>query len=213
MFRTLVGTAFLFTVSLGAQMRGIVPEDIVGTRPAGSAAPVKPKYQPVATSHTQMTKSEAKQIGVTVWKLRKSGAADTGARILIQEDAASVELIPERVGSATELTPGDKVRLSIESGVEGFLYVIDRELYSSGAGDSYLIFPTTRTRGGDNHVAAGRLIDIPGQADQPNFFTLRRSRAEQLGEELRVIVSDKPMEGIQIGSKALLLKPEQVAQF
>jgi hypothetical protein len=45
--------------------------------------------------------------------------------------------------------------------VEGYLYVIDREQYEDGTlGEPVQIFPTTRTRGGDNSVKPGSLIEI-----------------------------------------------------
>ena len=84
--------------------------------------------------------------------------------------------------------------------------MIDRERYAGGStGDPYLIFPTTRTRGGDNRVAPGQIIEIPGQDDRPNFFTPRRSRLDQTGELLTVIVTPQPIAGITIGDKPLPL--------
>jgi hypothetical protein len=92
--------------------------------------------------------------------------------------------------------------------------VVDREQYADGTlGEPYLIFPTTRTRGGENQVAAGRLIEIPGQEDRPNFFRLRQSRSDQVGEALLVIVTPQPIEGLSLGPKPLVLPAEQVAQW
>ena len=52
-----------------------------------------------------------------------------------------------------------------------YLYVIDREQYADGTqGEPYLIFPTTRTRGGDNSVKAGRVMEIPSQDDNPPYL-------------------------------------------
>ena len=137
--------------------------------------------------------------------------ADSGARILVQEGSNTVEWVPERVGINTNLREGDRVRLTIESPDTGFLYVIDRERYASGErGMPYLIFPTSRTRGGDNRVSGGKLIDIPGQDDRPNFFTLRHSRADQSEEELTVILTPEPLKGLDIGPKALPLATELV---
>jgi hypothetical protein len=94
------------------------------------------------------------------------------------------------------------------------MYVIDRERYASGErGTPYLIFPTTRTRGGDNKVAGGKLIDIPAQSDQPDFFTLRRSRPDQVEEELTVLLTPEPLEGIAIGPNALALSNAQVSSW
>jgi hypothetical protein len=106
------------------------------------------------------------------------------------------------------------VRVSIESPEAGYLYVIDRERYPSGErGEPWLIFPTTRTRGGDNRVAAGKLIDIPGQTDQPNFFTLRPGRDDQSEEELTVLLTKSPLPGVELKAAAQKLTDDQVADW
>jgi hypothetical protein len=155
-----------------------------------------------------------RQVGITIWKLRPGSAADSvnsGARILVQEDSASTEWVPERLGVEATLREGDRVRLTVESPEAGYLYVIDRERYANGLrGEPYLIFPTTRIRDGDNRVTGGKLIDIPDQGDRPNFFTLRNSRSDQSGEELTILLTKEPLSGLQIGAKASVLSKEQV---
>jgi hypothetical protein len=194
------------------ETRGIVPEQVVQARPQPkSAAQVakKPKYQPDAP-----LTSQGRQVGVTIWRLRAASASDAGARILVQENENTVEWVPERVGSGSNLREGDRVRLSIESPDTGYLYVIDRERYASGErGPAYLIFPTSRTHAGDNKVSGGKLIDIPAQDDRPNFFTLRNSRKDQTEEELTVLLTREPLSGVQIGEKALALSNSQIEQW
>lgn len=195
--------------------RGIVPEEVLRARPqkGGGAAPAMPRYQ-VLTPNALPRPAAARQIGVTVWRLRKVAAAGEGVRILVQEDNQTTAWVPERVSSAGSLSAGDRVRLTIESPEAGYLYVIDRERYASGErGSPYLIFPTTRTRAGDNQVTGGRLIDIPAQDDRPNFFTLQTRRADQAEEELTVLLAPKPLEGLPIGPKALALSAAQAANW
>jgi hypothetical protein len=104
------------------------------------------------------------------------------------------------------------VRLSVEAARPGYLYVIDREQYADGSvGEPYLIFPTTRTNGGDNEVKVGRIIEIPTQDDRPPFFTLKPSRSSQVSEVISVLVSPTPLEGLRIGEKAQKLSVQQVA--
>jgi hypothetical protein len=200
-----------------AQTRGIVPEEVVQARPQPKAAVAdvaKPKYKPVHATGSFRPSSSSRQVGITIWRLRPALAADSGARILVQEAKDSAEWVPERVASGSSLKQGDRVRLTVESPDSGFLYVIDRERYSSGErSEPYLIFPTSRTHGGDNQAAAGRLIDIPAQDDRPNFFSLHQSRADQTEEELTVLVTNQPLAGIEIGPKALRLTNEQVAAW
>lgn len=153
-------------------------------------------------------------VGVTLWRLRPSKTTDTGERILVQEGADSAEWIPERVEADTKLTAGTRVRLSVEAASVGYLYVVDREMYADGSlGEPYLIFPTTRTNGGNNEVKAGRLIEIPTQDDRPPFFTLKPSRTNQVSEVITVLVSPTPLQGLQIGERAQKLSSEQVAMW
>lgn len=199
--------------------RQIIPEEFVKARPARkTTAPAKGRqtYRPAMVRPAAQARppADAMQLGLTVWRLRSAKAVDAGARIIVQHEADAEELIPERVEADTPMRMGERIRFSFESPQTGYLYVIDRERYADGStGEPFLIFPTTRTRGGDNAVAPGRIIEIPGQEDRPNYFTLRQSRADQVGELLTVIVSPTPLEGVTIGSKALQISNEQVAQW
>ena len=122
--------------------------------------------------------------------------------------------MPSTCALSSTLRPPKKRYSTTRARRGSSLYVIDRERYASGErGAPYLIFPTSRTRAGDNQVGAGRLIDIPGQEDQPNFFTMTRSRQDQVEEEITVLLAPTPLEGIAIGSKALALANEQVANW
>jgi hypothetical protein len=166
-----------------------------------------PRVSPVGVSGDSV-------VGVTIWRLRPSGGADEGERMIVHEGSDAAAWIPERVPGNAGLSEGDRVRLSIEAARTGYLYVIDREQYADGTlGEPYLIFPTTRTLGGDNHVKAGRLVDIPAQEDSPPFFTLKRSRADQVGEVLSVIVTPAPLDELQLGAQVHRVSPERVARW
>jgi hypothetical protein len=152
-------------------------------------------------------------VGVTIWRLRPAGRADSGERIIVHDDN-SKEYVPERISANTRLVPGDRVRISVEAARNGYLYVIDRELYADGSlGEPYLIFPTTRTLNGDNQVSVGKLAEIPAQEDSPPFFTIRKSRPDQVAEMVSVLVSPTPLDGVQIADKAQKLTNEQVAKW
>ncbi|MFN0123355.1 MAG: DUF4384 domain-containing protein [Blastocatellia bacterium] len=213
---------FCAAVSVFAQQPGtrdIFPEEFVRARPGKPAATArKPVYRPAEAKTTTAPKTTApagyQQLGMTVWRLRRARNTDTAVRIIVQGDAESAEWVPERIEANTPLNMGERIRFSFEAQQTGYLYVIDREQYADGSvGDPHLIFPTTRTRNGDNQVSAGRIIEIPGQDDRPNFFTMRHSREDQTGEMLTVIVAPQPLAGVTIGEKSLRLTNEQVAQW
>ncbi len=153
-------------------------------------------------------------IGVTLWRLRPIRSADTGERIITHDGPDSVTWLPERVSSGGKLSEGDRIRVSIEAARTGYLYVVDQEQYADGSkGEPYLIFPTTRTRGGDNSVKAGRVTEIPSQDDSPPYFTLKRTRVDHVGENLIVLVSPTPIEGLGISEKAQRLSDETLATW
>ncbi len=92
--------------------------------------------------------------------MRPTRPADAGERIITHDRPESVEWLPERVSSTERLSEADRIRMSIEAARTGYLYVVDQEIYADGSkGESFLIFPTNRTRGGDNFVKAGRVIE------------------------------------------------------
>ena len=151
-------------------------------------------------------------VGVTLWRLRPANRSDSGERLIVHDDSAVSEWMPERISATTRLVQGDRLRISVETVRAGYLYVIDREQYADGSvGEPYLIFPTTRTSGGDNKVAIGRLLEIPAQDDSPPFFTMKKSRPDHVAEVLSVIVTPAPLEEVQITDKAQKLSNAQVA--
>ena len=153
-------------------------------------------------------------VGVTIWRLRPANRSDSGERLIVHDDNAAREWVPERISANTKLGPGDRLRISVEAARSGYLYVIDRELYADGSlGEPYLIFPTTRTLKGDNQVSVGKLAEIPAQDDSPPFFTIRKSRPDQVAEVLNVLVTPVPLEGVQITDKAQKLSEAQVASW
>ena len=182
-------------------------------RPAGASS-AKRRYR-IATPNIPPDRVVGDTVvGVTLWRLRPSKTSETGERILVQEGSESVDWIPERVEADTKLTAGTRVRLSVEAARAGYLYVIDREQYADGSlGEPFLIFPTTRTNGGNNEVKAGRIIEIPTQDDRPPFFTLKPSRSNQVSEVISVLVSPTPLDGLQIGEHAQKLSVQQVATW
>jgi len=153
-------------------------------------------------------------VGVTIWRLRPATRSDSGERLIVHGDNSGTEWLPERISPNTRLVQGDKLRISVEAVRSGYLYVIDREQYADGSlGEPYLIFPTTRTAGGDNEVATGRLLEVPAQDDAPPFFTMRKSRPDHIAEVVSVLVTPAPLEGVQITDKALKLSDAQVADW
>jgi hypothetical protein len=127
------------------------------------------------------TALEEELIGLTIWRLRETN-----------QD----HLIAERATADSLFNEGEHVRLSVEISQEGdgYLYVIDREVYADGTtSDPYLIFPSQTTPPGGNIVTAGKPVYVPAQGDPYLYFTLERSRRDHVCEKLTIIVSPKPL--------------------
>lgn len=217
-------SALAASMAVGRQdeTRGLRLKKVEESRPASTTAEASGQPRTyrsvsstVSTSEMRKAASESEAIlGVTLWRLRPPDSDGKGARLLEQKAEKSVEWTAERIEAGTPLNEGDRVRISIESPTAGFLYVIDRERYSDGShGDAYAIFPTTRTRGGNNRVAAGRVIEFPAQEDNPPYFTLSRSRKEHQGEELILIVSPSPLAEIPASATPIKLPAELLAEW
>lgn len=147
------------------------------------------------------------EIGFTVWKLRRKSPKEETATVSVVENGVRVEYVPERMESDTPLKLGDKVRLTIESPRNGYLYVVDTEFYTDGSfGNPTLIFPTQRTRGGNNRVSAGVLIDIPAQDDDVPFFVINSKNPIYAGELLSVIISNEIVSSVSTPPKARSLE-------
>lgn len=154
--------------------------------------------------------TEVAQVGITVWRLQGS------AKSLEQEGAEASPQLLETLGAGAPLAAGDRVRIGIEPLMaDGYLYIINREQYADGSfGVARLIFPTLRTRNGDNHVQAHQLIYIPAR---PSYFKVNPRGAagkQQVAEVLTVIIAPTPLNlPAPLGDTALTLDTEQVAQW
>ncbi|MFY9610030.1 MAG: DUF4384 domain-containing protein [Blastocatellia bacterium] len=205
------------------QTRGLRVKRLEESRPA-STTPDDPKQPRTYRSTTSMASSSELRksasaseavIGVTLWRLRPAQTGDTqGARLLEQKASKSTEWTAERIEAEARISEGERVRVSIESPSTGYLYVIDREQYADGSlGGAYLIFPTARTRGGDNSVVAGRVVEFPAQEDNPPYFTLTRSRPEHVGEMLILIVSPRPLTELPVSAEPAKVAGEKLTQW
>lgn len=198
------------------------PENVSGGTTANGArrprrpnvAAMRPRYRrtsPLAT----LAKMKLEEIGVTVWRLRPAEPNDKGARLLVLDGLKQEQWVAERIEATTPLTVGDRVRITIESPRPGYLYIVDREQYADGTlGEPMLIFPTLRTRGGDNRVEPGKLIDIPAQEDQYSYFTAQPTggRRDQVAEVLTIILVPQPLP-LQIGPQPLRIAQSELASW
>jgi hypothetical protein len=95
-----------------------------------------------------------------------------------------------RVNSSTVFRKGDRIRVSLKSNREGYLYVINL----GSTGRSTMLFPNATMPDGSNLIMANQTYDIP-----PNtFFRFDENPGE---ETLLVMLSPTPMDGGMPGMK------------
>ncbi len=201
--------------------KGIKAEEFISNRvkPAGrrTTPARKPTYKSqVANAAVPPPGKIFAQVGVTIWRFRPATAADKTKELVEEEgDSQPSQWSLERIEEGTLLTPGQKVRLSIESlSRDGYLYVINREEYADGSlGDARLIYPTKRTPEGSNRVKAGKMVYIPGP---PRYFRIKPSASPKghVAEVITVLVSSKPLiDYAELSNTAVTLSREQVAAW
>jgi len=163
-------------------------------------------------SNKAVIKSE--QIGVTFWRLRPIAPDDGDVPYFsVRIGDGRENWTAERVNSTTRFKTGDRVRFTIESSRTGYLYIVNREFYTDGTtGAANIIFPTMRTRGGDNHVVAGSLVDVPASTDNVPYFTIKPKRKDYAGEELVVLITKEKLP-LEIGLKPIALDLPQLEKW
>jgi len=178
--------------------------------------PAKKIVKPIPTGKNQAKPVfKTEELGVTFWRLRPITPDDGGAPLFPVWLADKTEnWTAGRVASTTQFKKDDRVRFSIESSRSGFLYIVNREFYADGkSGEAKIIFPTLRTRGGDNRVSAGSLIEIPAATDSVPYFTIKPHRADYAGEELVVLILPNELPNFTTVLRAQPVSPEVLAKW
>jgi hypothetical protein len=155
-------------------------------------------------------------VGLTLWRMRSATATEIKeSRSFRQKKQGGLAWTPVRMATGDVLTDGQLTRLSIESARQGYLYIINREEYADGTlGEPSLIFPTMSARDGDNLVSAGVVVGIPDQKDDVPYFTVERSKPNQTGEVLLLILAPKPIvDPNLIGDEPLVLPIAKVEEW
>jgi hypothetical protein len=191
-------------VSRSVAMRPVVPRSS-----AAAAAPIK------AEPAIKKPQLKTEELGVTFWRLRPLTPSDGDVPSFpVKVDDGIEKWAAERVRSSTKFKQGDRVRFTIESSRSGYLYIANREVYADGStGDAEIIFPTLRTRSGDNRVSAGTLIEIPGSGDSVPYFTVQPRRADYAGEELIVLITSTEIPDIEKSLRAQPISREQLEKW
>lgn len=158
------------------------------------------------------------ELGVTFWKLRPLDSVENEdedvAHFPVRVGNKTEKWAAARVSSKTIFEKGDRVRFTVEPSLTGYIYIVNRELYADGTtGQANMIFPTLRSRGGDNRVQAGSLIEIPAGDSAVPYFNIKPDREDYVGEELVILILPDQLPGFEIGLRAKPFSNETLDQW
>jgi class 3 adenylate cyclase len=170
--------------------------------PSGAAQPPQPAAQEI-------------RLGMNLWRMLPSPANATYKRRGLRysrEDTGREDWTPQLVSVQHSLHAGDHVRITIQSYQSGYLYVIDRDVFGDGKrSQPELIFPTREIRGGNNQIQAGEQVGIPPETDLPPTFDVVRTKPNQTGILITLILAPTPLGEIQVQKTAQSLSEALVA--
>src|SRR5437763_16387460 len=99
-----------------------------------------------------------------------------------------------RVEPTREFHNGDRIRISLEPNIDGYLYVFHTE----GDGAPEMIFPDSRLEGGDNWIAAHVPIDVPSTVETDERLRWFQFYGNPATEHLFVILTREPLSEVPI---------------
>src|SRR5262252_4617509 len=99
-----------------------------------------------------------------------------------------------RIDPAREFHNGDRIRVSLEPNIDGYLYVFHTE----GDGQPEMIFPDARLEGGENWVEAHVPIDVPSTVETDERLRWFQFYGDPATEHLFVVVTREPLADVPI---------------
>jgi hypothetical protein len=99
---------------------------------------------------------------------------------------------PVRVEPNREFHNGDRVRISLEPNVDGYLYVF----HSEGSGPAEMIYPDARLEGGENWVEAHVPMEVPSSEEMDERLRWFQFYGNAGTERLYVVVTREPLPNV-----------------
>lgn len=185
-------------------------------KPSSSVGPKAPtSSRPVKTETTSpLVPQSSVDIGLTMWRLRPPAKDETGVLFTVDHNDTDARWLAERISTDTALKVGDKVRFGIESSIDGYLYLFNRETFADGTvGRAYRMFPEKDDD--DNLVGPGLLFDMPDQRDEYPYFNVKNkgSKSNYNGELLIVILSPRPLARIAVDQDGFVTDARALEAF
>lgn len=99
-----------------------------------------------------------------------------------------------RIDPTREFHNGDRIRISVEPNIDGYLYVFHTE----GDGKPEMIFPDARLEGGENWVEAHVPMDVPSTVETDERYKWFQFYGNPATEHLFVVLTREPLDDVPI---------------
>src|SRR5215831_9693184 len=175
----------------------------LSTRPktTNANAPARRRHQPPRNSNTlpRNTNTANLNSGAT----NKNSVSGTAQPIALGYTTfmRDVNGRAVRIDPAREFHNGDRIRISLEPNVDGYLYVFHTE----GDGQPEMIFPDARLEGGENWVEAHVPIDVPSTVETDERLRWLQFYGNPATEHLFVVVTREPLADVPIADTLVTL--------
>jgi hypothetical protein len=106
-----------------------------------------------------------------------------------------------RIDPTREFHNGDRIRISLEPNIDGYLYVFHTE----GDGQPEMIFPDARLEGGENWVDAHVPIDVPSTVETDERLKWFQFYGNPATEHLFVVLTREPLADVPMAETLVKL--------
>lgn len=118
------------------------------------------------------------------------GAIGLGYTLYMRDDNGN----PMRVDPSREFRAGDRIRLSLETNTDGYLYIFHTENNAT----PQMLYPDIRLEQGENRIEAHVPYEIPW--NEPGVENWFKFDANPANERLYIVVTRQPLPGIPTGN-------------
>ena len=185
----------------------------LSTRPktTNANAPARRRHQPPRNSNTSSTSSKnsntpprnTNTANLNSGATNKNSVSGTAQPIALGYTTfmRDVNGRAVRIDPAREFHNGDRIRISLEPNIDGYLYVFHTE----GEGQPEMIFPDARLEGGENWVEAHVPIDVPSSVETDERLRWFQFYGNPATEHLFVVVTREPLSDVPIADTLVTL--------
>ena len=216
--RLLILTTIILAVSCGLYIVNAQQQDeevrgaFLSSRPktTNPNPPPRRRHQPPRNSNSSAAKNSnsGRNANTSATNANTGTANKNGSLAVLQPIALGYTMFMRDVnGRAVRIDPtrefhnGDRIRISLEPNIDGYLYVFHTE----GDGQPEMIFPDARLEGGENWVEAHVPMDVPSTVETDERLKWFQFDNNPALEHLFVVLTREPLADVPIADTLVSL--------